>query len=68
MKDVFRNIFAQDADDALVFDLASITAEDITEFKEYHGLHISAVAYLSQRSHILTGPEFQSGLISDSVM
>ena len=35
MKDVFRNIFAQDTDDALVFDLASITAEDITEFKAY---------------------------------
>ena len=48
MKDVFRNIFAQDTDDALVFDLASITAEDITEFKEYHGLHISAVAYLDR--------------------
>lgn len=48
MKDVFRIIFAQDADDALVFDLASITAEDITEFKEYHGLHISAVAYLDR--------------------
>ena len=31
MKDVFRNIFAQDTDDALVFDLASITAEDITD-------------------------------------
>lgn len=26
----------------------SITAEDITEFKEYHGLHISAVAYLDR--------------------
>ena len=48
MKDVFRNIFAQDTDDALVFDLDSITAEDITEFKEYHGLHISAVAYLDR--------------------
>ena len=31
MKDVFRNIFAQDTDDALVFDLASITAEDIPD-------------------------------------
>lgn len=48
MKDVFRNIFAQDTDDALVFDLASITAEDITEFKEYHGLHISAVSYFDR--------------------
>ena len=48
MKSVFREIFAQDVDDALVFDLDSITAEDITEFKEYHGLHISAVAYLDR--------------------
>ncbi len=30
MKAVFRDIFAQDTDDALVFDLDSITAEDIT--------------------------------------
>lgn len=29
-----------------MFDIDSITAEDITEFKEYHGLHISAVGYL----------------------
>jgi len=48
MKSVFREIFALDVDDALVFDLDSITAEDITEFKEYHGLHISAVAYLDR--------------------
>ena len=48
MKTVFRDIFAQNTDDALVFDLDSITAEDITEFKEYHGLHISAVAYLDR--------------------
>ena len=48
MKSVFRDIFAQDVDDALVFDLDSIAAEDITEFKEYHGLHISAVAYLDR--------------------
>lgn len=48
MKAVFRDIFAQDVDDALTFDLDSITAEDITEFKEYHGLHISSVAYLDR--------------------
>ncbi len=48
MKAVFRDIFAQDIDDALVFDLDSISAEDITEFKEYHGLHISAIAYLDR--------------------
>ena len=48
MKAVFRDIFAQDTDDALAFDLDSIATEDITEFKEYHGLHISAVAYLDR--------------------
>lgn len=48
MRTVFRDIFAQDTDDALVFDLDSITAQDISEFKEYHGLHISAVAYLDR--------------------
>ena len=48
MKSVFREIFAQDIDDALVFDLDSITVENITEFKEYHGLHISTVAYLDR--------------------
>ena len=48
MKVIFHDIFAQDTDDALVFDLDSITAKDITEFKKYHGLHISAVAYLDR--------------------
>lgn len=48
IKNVFRNIFSQDIDDALVFDIESITVEDITAFKEYHGLHISAVGYLDQ--------------------
>ena len=48
MKAVFRDILGQDTDDALVFDLDSITAEDISEFKAYHGLHISAVAYLDR--------------------
>ena len=48
METIFRDIFSQDTDDALVFDLGSVTAEDITESKEYHGLHISAVAYLDR--------------------
>ena len=48
MKSVFQEIFSQDIDDALAFDVDSITVEDITEFKEYHGLHISAVAYLDR--------------------
>lgn len=49
MKSVFQNIFSQDVDDALVFDVDAITVEDITEFKEYHGLHVSFVGYLSSR-------------------
>ncbi len=48
MKSVFQDVFSQDIDDALVFDVDSITVDDITEFKEYHGLHISAVAYLDR--------------------
>ena len=48
MKSVFRDIFAQDEDDALIFNLDSVTVEDITEFKEYHGLHVCAVAYLDR--------------------
>ena len=48
MKKVFRDIFSQDEDDALVFDLDSIVVEDITEFKEYHGLHITVAAYLDR--------------------
>ena len=48
MKAVFQCILSQEIDDALVFDIDSITAEDITEFKEYHGLHISAVGYLDR--------------------
>lgn len=48
MKQVFREIFAQDIDDALRFDLDSVAVKDITELKEYHGLNISAVAYLDR--------------------
>ena len=48
MKGIFRELLAQDTDDALTFDVDSITVEDITEFKEYHGLHISAEAYLDR--------------------
>ena len=48
MKTVFHDIFSQEEDDALRFDLNTITIEDITEFKEYHGLHISVVCYLDR--------------------
>ena len=48
MKMIFQNILSQEIDDGLVFDVNSIKVEDITEFKEYHGLHISAVGYLDK--------------------
>ncbi len=48
MKEVFRKIFAQDIDDALIFDPDQVTVEDITEFKEYHGLHVSITGYLDR--------------------
>lgn len=48
MKSVFQKIFSRDVDDALVFDVDSITVEDITEFKKYHGLHVSFVGYLDR--------------------
>lgn len=48
MRDIFREIFAQDTDDALIYDIDSVTVDDITEFKKYHGLHVSAVACLDK--------------------
>jgi predicted nucleotidyltransferase component of viral defense system len=48
MKSIFCEIFSQDTDDALEFDLNSISVETITEFKQYHGLHVSAFAYLEK--------------------
>lgn len=60
MKAVFQCILSQEIDDALVFDIDSVTAEDITEFKEYHGLHISAVGYLD-RTRISVGIDIGFG-------
>lgn len=48
MKEIFRDIFALEMDDALRFDLDSVKVENITEWKEYHGLHIAATAYLDK--------------------
>lgn len=48
MKCVFENIFAIECDDALMYDLSSLEVIDITEFKEYHGVHVSIMAYLDR--------------------
>ena len=60
MKTVFQNILSQQIDDAFVFDINSITVEEITEFKEYHGLHISAAGYLD-RTRIPVGIDIGFG-------
>ena len=48
MKNIFRDILSLNCDDALIYDIDSVTVEDITEFKEYHGLHVSAAGYLDR--------------------
>lgn len=60
MKFVFQEILTQEVDDDLVFDINSVKAEDITEFKEYHGIHISATAFLD-RTRIPVGIDIGFG-------
>ncbi|MBS5593719.1 MAG: nucleotidyl transferase AbiEii/AbiGii toxin family protein [Catenibacterium sp.] len=48
MRDVFREIFSIEYDDAIRFDLNSLNIRSITEFKEYHGVNISINAYLGR--------------------
>ena len=48
MKNVFETIFSIECDDALKFDLDTLDVKDITEFKEYHGVNVSLMAYLDR--------------------
>ncbi len=48
MKKVFENIFSIESDDALRYDLDTLDVIDITEFKEYHGVNVSIMAYLDR--------------------
>ena len=48
MKAVFTDIFSLDVDDPLRFDLDSLDVRPITEFKEYHGVNVSIMAYLDR--------------------
>lgn len=68
MKSVFQEILSQEVDDALVFDTDSVKAEDITEFKEYHGIHISATGFLD-RTRIPVGIDIGFGdvIVPESV-
>ena len=48
MKAVFTDIFSLEADDPLRFDLKTLEAKAITEFKKYHGVNISIAAFLDR--------------------
>ena len=48
MKKVFEAIFSIECDDALRFDLGTLGVKDIAEFKKYHGVNVSIVAYLDK--------------------
>ena len=45
---VFRSIFSIQCDDAIRYDLSSVSVVDITEFNEYHGVNVSVSAYLDR--------------------
>ncbi len=48
IKNIFEEIFLIECDDALYFDISSLNVKDITEFKEYHGVNVSIIAYLDR--------------------
>ena len=48
IKNVFENIFSIECDDALRYDLNTLNVKDITEFKKYHGVNVSSIAYLDR--------------------
>ncbi|MBP3882680.1 MAG: nucleotidyl transferase AbiEii/AbiGii toxin family protein [Lachnospiraceae bacterium] len=48
MKVVFEEIFSQECDDPIVFKLDTLKVSNITEFKEYHGLNVSILAFLDR--------------------
>ena len=48
MKAVFTDIFSLEVDDPLRFDLDSLDVRPITEFKDYHGVNVSIMAYLDR--------------------
>ena len=48
IKDIFQEILQIECDDAIRFDLDSLEARNITEFKEYHGVNVSLDAYMDR--------------------
>ena len=50
LKNIFEDIFSIECDDALYYDLSSLNVKNITEFKEYHGINVSIIAFLDRTS------------------
>ncbi len=48
IREVFKGIFSIEYDDALRYDLDTLETRAITEFKEYHGVNVSILAYLDR--------------------
>lgn len=48
MKEAFLDIFSIEEDDAICYDTDSLEVKNITEFKKYHGVNISIMAYLDR--------------------
>lgn len=48
MKKIFEEIFSIEVNDALHYDLESLDVHSITEFKTYHGVNVSILAYLDR--------------------
>jgi len=48
MKQVFIEIFSIETSDPLQFDFDSLKIHSITEFKDYHGVNVSIMAYLDR--------------------
>lgn len=48
IKEIFKEIFLIEVDDALRYDLDSLDVYSITEFKAYQGVNVSIVAYLGK--------------------
>ena len=48
MRTVFADIFSTECDDALRFDMSTLAVRDITEFKKYHGVNVSIMAFMER--------------------
>ena len=48
IRDIFRDIFMIPQDDAIDFAMDTLSVKNITEFKKYHSVNISIMAYLDR--------------------